>query len=247
MAIGLTDKTCVVTGAGQGIGRAIAEALAARGAKVVAVDRSADPLTGWTEAVAGVEAVLMDVTDRAALADLAARHADAAVLINCVGVVASGSVLDHTAEELDRSFRINVGSMAGAIQAFLPGMRARREGSIVNIASVVSSLKAAPDRFVYATTKAAVIGLTKSVAMDFIGEGIRCNAICPGTVESPSLHQRMAAQPDPAAALAAFTARQPMGRIGRPEEIAALAVLLASGEADFMTGSALVIDGGMSL
>lgn len=246
MAQPLNEKTCIVTGAGQGIGRAVAEALAAEGAKVVAVDMSPEPLTEWTTA-AGVEAVQMDVTDRAALAALGKRFPDTSVLVNCVGVVATGSVLDHDPAELDRSFRINVGSMAGAIQAFLPAMRERRDGSIINIASVVSSIKAAPDRFVYATTKAAVIGLTKSVAMDFIGDGVRCNAICPGTVDSPSLHQRMAAQADPAAAFAAFTARQPMGRIGQPEEIARIAVLLASGQADFMTGTTLVIDGGMSL
>lgn len=246
MAKGLTDKTCVVTGAGQGIGRAIAEAFAAEGATVIAVDLSEGPLTDWT-AAAGVTSALLDVTDPAAVARLAARYPEASVLVNCVGVVAVGTVLDSEPAELERSFRINVGSMANTIKAFLPGMRERRDGSIINIASVVSSIKAAPDRFVYSTTKAAVIGLTKSVAMDFIGEGVRCNAICPGTVESPSLHQRMAAQPDPVAALAAFTARQPMGRIGQPEEIARIAVMLASGDADFMSGTALVIDGGMSL
>lgn len=246
MTQGLTDKTCVVTGAGQGIGRAIAEAFAAEGATVIAVDLSEGPLTEWT-AAAGVTSALLDVTDPAAVARLAARYPEASVLVNCVGVVAVGTVLDSEPAELERSFRINVGSMANTIKAFLPGMRERRDGSIINIASVVSSIKAAPDRFVYSTTKAAVIGLTRSVAMDFIGEGVRCNAICPGTVESPSLHQRMAAQPDPVAALAAFTARQPMGRIGQPEEIARIAVMLASGDADFMTGSSLIIDGGMSL
>lgn len=246
MTTGLSEKTCIVTGAGQGIGRAIAQALTDAGATVIAVDLSRGPLTDWTSA-AGVKSALVDVTDPAAVAQLAAQHPAASVLVNCVGVVATGTVLDSNAAELERSFRINVGSMANTIQAFLPAMLARRDGSIINIASVVSSIKAAPDRFVYATTKAAVIGLTKSVAMDFVGDGIRCNAICPGTVESPSLHQRMAAQPDPVAALAAFTARQPMGRIGQPEEIARIVVMLASGDADFMTGSAIVIDGGMSL
>lgn len=242
----LTDKTCVVTGAGQGIGRAIAEALAAEGATVIAVDLSEQPLMTWT-AAAGVTSALLDVTDPVSVADLAGRYPETAVLVNCVGVVAAGTVLDHEPAEMDRSFRINVGSMANTIKAFLPRMRERKDGTIINIASVVSSIKAAPDRFVYATTKAAVIGLTKSVAMDFIADGIRCNAICPGTVESPSLHQRMAAQADPVAALAAFTARQPMGRIGNPREIARIAVMLASGEADFMTGHTLIIDGGMSL
>jgi 2-keto-3-deoxy-L-fuconate dehydrogenase len=246
MASLLSEKTCVVTGAGQGIGRAVAEALAAAGARVIAVDLSPEPLVPWT-VDAGLESALLDVTDRAEVKSLAERYPQTSVLVNCVGVVAVGTVLDADPVDLDRSFRINVGSMANTIQAFLPAMRSRRDGSIINIASVVSSIKAAPDRFIYSTTKAAVIGLTKSVAMDFIGDGVRCNAICPGTVESPSLHQRMAAQPDPKAALAAFTARQPMGRIGRPEEIAAIAVLLASGGADFMTGASLVIDGGMSL
>lgn len=246
MAQGSIDKTCVVTGAGQGIGRAIAEGLAAAGATVVAVDLAPGPLTAWTSA-AGIPSVIADVTDAAAVDELAARYPATSVLVNCVGLVATGTVLDSDNADLERSFRVNVGSMANTIRAFLPAMRARRDGSIINVASVVSSIKAAPDRFVYATTKAAVIGLTKSVAMDFIADGIRCNAICPGTVESPSLHQRMAAQPDPVAALAAFTARQPMGRIGKPEEIARIAVMLASGDADFMTGSALVIDGGMSL
>lgn len=242
----LSEKTCVVTGAGQGIGRAIAEALKAEGAKVVAVDLTPNPLEDWAGS-AGVETALLDVTDKAAVAALAERFAETSVLVNCVGVVAGGTVLDCDETELDRSFRINVGSMVNTIQAFLPGMRARRDGAVINISSVVSSIKAAPDRFVYSTTKAAVIGLTRSVALDFIGDGIRCNAICPGTVESPSLHQRMAAQPDPVQALAAFTARQPMGRLGRAEEIARVAVMLASGEADFMTGTSLVIDGGMSL
>src|SRR5690606_18824614 len=223
-----------------------AEAFAAEGATVIAVDLSEGPLTDWT-AAAGVTSALLDVTDPAAVARLAARYPEASALANCVGVVSAGTVLDSDPAERGRSFRTSVGSMANTIKAFLPGMRERKDGSIINIASVVSSIKAAPDRFVYSTTKAAVIGLTKSVAMDFIGEGIRCNAICPGTVESPSLHQRMAAQPDPVAALAAFTARQPMGRIGQPEEIARIAVMLASGDADFMTGSSLVIDGGMSL
>jgi 2-keto-3-deoxy-L-fuconate dehydrogenase len=242
----LSEKTCVVTGAGQGIGRAIAEAFKAEGARVVAVDLTTHPLEDWAPA-AGVETALLDVTDQAAVAKLAAQYGDASVLVNCVGVVASGTVLDCTQGELQRSFGINVGSMVNTIQAFLPGMRERQDGSIINISSVVSSIKAAPDRFVYATTKAAVIGLTRSVALDFIKDGIRCNAICPGTVESPSLHQRMAEQPDPVQALQAFTARQPMSRLGRAEEIARVAVMLASGEADFMTGTNLIIDGGMSL
>jgi 2-keto-3-deoxy-L-fuconate dehydrogenase len=162
-------------------------------------------------------------------------------------MVGVGTVLDCSPADLELSFRVNVLTMTHAIRAFLPGMRRRADGSIVNIASVASSVIGAPDRFSYGTTKAAVIGLTKSVARDFIAEGIRCNAISPGTVETPSLHERMAAKGDMEAARAAFIARQPMGRMGRPEEIAAVAVLLASDEARFMTGENIIIDGGMSL
>jgi 2-keto-3-deoxy-L-fuconate dehydrogenase len=162
-------------------------------------------------------------------------------------MVRTDTVLTASAAELEASFRVNVVTMASMIRAFLPAMIERRDGSIVNVASIVSSEKAAPDRFSYGTTKAAVIGLTKSVARDFITQGVRCNSISPGTVESPSLHQRMAAQGDAAAARAAFVARQPMGRIGEPDEIAAVAVLLASDETRFMSGSNVVIDGGMSL
>jgi 2-keto-3-deoxy-L-fuconate dehydrogenase len=169
------------------------------------------------------------------------------VIANCVGAVENGSLLSCTAETLERSFKINVVSMYNTIYAFLPAMLARRDGAIINIASVVSSVKAAPDRFAYATTKAAVIGLTKSVARDYIAQGIRCNAISPGTVMSPSLKGRMAATGDFEAAHAAFVARQPMGRLGTPEEIAAMAVLLASDEAKFTTGANFVVDGGMSL
>lgn len=242
----LEGKKCVVTGAGQGIGRAIAEAFRAEGASVVAIDLQADVLESWA-GPAGVTTAALDVADEAAVAELAARHRDAGVLVNCVGMVLTDTVLTSSAAELGRSFRVNVGTMATMIRAFLPPMRERREGAIVNIASVVSSSKGAPDRFSYGTTKAAVIGLTKSVARDFIADGIRCNSISPGTVESPSLHQRMAAQGDAETARKAFISRQPMGRLGTPVEIAAIAVLLASDEARFMSGSDIVIDGGMSL
>ena len=189
----------------------------------------------------------LDGTGTQAVGELAARYGATNVLVNCVGMVGVGTVLDSTNEDLERSFKVNVVTMASTIKAFLPAMRERKDGAIVNIASVVSSVKAAPNRFSYATTKAAVIGLTKAVAMDFIGEGIRCNCISPGTVDSPSLQERMAAQGDYEKARAAFIARQPMGRIGSAEEIAEIAVLLASNEAGFMTGSNIVIDGGMSL
>jgi 2-keto-3-deoxy-L-fuconate dehydrogenase len=242
----LNGKTCIVTGAGQGIGRAIAEAFLAEGAEVIAIDLQKDVLEAWA-GPAGAQTAVLDITDASAVADLAAAHNHVNVLVNCVGMVRTDTVLSSKAAELELSFRVNVVTMAMMIQAFLPQMRERRNGSIVNIASVVSSIKGAPDRFSYGTTKAAVIGLTKSVARDFISEGIRCNSVSPGTVESPSLHQRLSAQGDFEAAHAAFVARQPMGRIGSPEEIAAVAVLLASDEAPFMSGSNIVIDGGMTL
>jgi 2-keto-3-deoxy-L-fuconate dehydrogenase len=242
----LEGKTCIVTAAGQGIGRGIAAAFRREGATVVAVDLNEKLLQGWAPA-AGVRIATLDATDTQRLQALADEYPQTEVLVNCVGFVAVGTLLDSSAAELERSFRINVVSMAETIRAFLPRMRQRRKGSIINIASVVSSVKAAPNRFAYATTKAAVIGLTKAVAMDFIAEGIRCNAISPGTVESPSLRERMAATGDVAAARAAFIARQPMGRLGSTNEIAEIAVLLASDDSGFMTGSNIVIDGGMSL
>lgn len=242
----LLGKKAVVTGAGQGIGRAIAEAFLAEGARVLAVDRQDDVLAAWAPA-AGAEIAALDVTDAEAVAQLARAHTDVDVLVNCVGMVATDTVLTAEPADLERNFRVNVVTMATMIRAFAPAMQARRQGSIINIASVVSSVKAAPNRFSYGTTKAAVIGLTGSVARDLIADGVRCNSISPGTVVSPSFHERMAAQDDPAAAHAAFVARQPMGRLGEPEEVAAVAVMLASDEARFMSGSNIVIDGGMSL
>ncbi|HEV2597864.1 SDR family oxidoreductase [Sphingopyxis sp.] len=239
----LAGKRCFVSAAGQGIGRSIAEAFAAEGAEVVAADlRFADDVLP-----PGVERLILDVTDDAALADAVRAAGAVSVLVNCVGKVASGTILDAPLDELDDSYRLNVRSTAAVIRAFLPGMIERGDGSIINIASVVSSVMAAPGRFAYASTKAAVIGLTMSVALDFVKSGIRCNAISPGTVETPSLHDRWAATGDIEAARAAFVARQPMGRLGAPDEIAAAAILLASDEARFMTGANMVIDGGMSL
>ncbi|NOW45827.1 2-keto-3-deoxy-L-fuconate dehydrogenase [Novosphingobium sp. SG751A] len=240
----LRGKTCLVTGGAQGIGRAITERFAAEGARVIAADLHFDDTPPATD---GIERLPLDVTDEAAVAGAAAALGDVGVLVNCVGLVAHGTILDGAMADFDRSISVNVRSMALMIRAFLPAMLARGDGSIVNIASVVSSVMAAPNRFAYGTSKAAVIGLTMSVARDFIDRGIRCNAISPGTVETPSLHQRFAATGDAEAARAAFIARQPMGRMGQAEEIAATAVLLASDEARFMTGSNLVIDGGMSL
>ncbi len=191
--------------------------------------------------------VLLDATDEKAVRAAAAEHPETSVLVNCVGHVAQGALLDCTLEEFDRTLQINVRSMVLTLRAFLPAMLARSHGDIINIASVASTVMAVPQRFAYATSKAAVIGLTMSVARDYVAQGIRCNSISPGTVDSPSLHERFAATGDVAAARAAFTARQPMGRIGTTDEVAAVAVTLASDEARFMTGTNIVIDGGMSL
>jgi 2-keto-3-deoxy-L-fuconate dehydrogenase len=242
----LSGKSCLVTGAGQGIGRSIVNAFLADGAAVVATDRDVTLLDDL-RAHENVSIALMDVTDVAAVNAVALANPGIDVLVNCAGWVASGTILDAAEEDLSRSFAINVQSMANTIRAFLPAMLDRQDGAIINIASVVSAGKAAPNRFAYATSKAAVVGLTKSVACDFIGKGIRCNCISPGTVESPSLEQRMRALGDLETARAAFIARQPMGRLGTTDEIASVAVLLASDEARFMTGSDIVIDGGMSL
>jgi len=238
----LSGKTCLVTAAGQGIGRASALAMAAEGARVVATDVDEAALA----TLEGVETRRLDVSDPADIA--AARDAVGApdVLFNCAGFVAHGTILDCDEEAWDFSFDLNVKAMYRMIRAFLPGMVAAGGGSIVNMSSAVSSIIAAPDRFVYGATKAAVIGLTKSVAADFVGQGIRCNAICPGTVASPSLEGRLRATGDYEAARAAFTARQPMGRIASAGEIAALVVYLASDEASFTTGHAHVVDGGWS-
>ncbi len=242
----LAGRTAFITGAAQGIGHAIATAYLAEGATVVASDINAERLAA---AFAGTAAqcMVLDVTDEAAVNAAAVTHSAVDVLVNCAGWVATGTILETTTQELNRSWQLNVLAMATTIRAFLPVMQARRRGSIINIASVVSSVMAAPNRFAYGTTKAAVVGLTMAVARDFIADGIRCNAISPGTVDSPSLEDRLAATGDAVAARAAFVARQPMGRIGTPDEIAAVAVLLASDEATFMSGSNIVIDGGMSL
>ena len=242
----LQGRTALVTGAAQGIGLAIGRAFLAEGAMLIATDIAADRLAAAYAGTAAHCAVL-DVTDEAAVNEAAVAHNQVDVLVNCAGWVASGTILDTTTQDLNRSWQLNVLAMATMIRAVLPAMQARRQGSIINIASVVSNVMAAPNRFAYGTTKAAVVGLTMSVARDFIADGIRCNAISPGTVDSPSLADRLAATGDAEAARAAFVARQPMGRIGTPEEIAAVAVLLASNDATFMSGSNIVIDGGMSL
>lgn len=243
MAGRLAGKTCFVTGGAQGIGGAIAALFAAEGASVVAAD-----LRFGDQAVpAGITRLVLDATDEAAVALAASQHPDVSVLVNCVGMVANGSVLDCSLDDFDRSMAVNVRTMVLTCRAFLPKMLERGDGSIINVASVVSSVMAAPNRFAYGTSKAAVIGLTMAIARDFIDRGVRCNAISPGTTDSPSLRERFAATGDVEAARAAFIARQPMGRLGEAAEIAAVALMLASDEARFMTGSNVVIDGGMSL
>lgn len=240
----LEGKTVLVTAAGQGIGRASALAFAGAGAKVIATDIEPRLLAGL-EGEAGIATRRLDVLDGRAIGEAAAAIGRLDVLFNCAGIVHSGTVLDMGEDDLDFAFDLNVKAMVRTIRAFLPAMLEHGEGCIINMASIVSSLKGAPNRFVYGTTKAAVIGLTKAVAADYVGRGIRCNAICPGTVESPSLEQRMKAQGDYETARKAFVARQPMGRLGAPEEIAALAVHLAG--ATYTTGQAYAIDGGWSI
>ena len=247
----LSGKTAFVTAAGQGIGRATAEAFAREGARVIATDLNMQLLAGL-ERQPGISVEKLDALDAGAIADAARRHPAVDVLFNAAGFVHHGSVLDCTEDDWDFAFNLNVRSMYRTIKAFLPGMRARKNGSIVNIASGASSVKAAANRFVYGATKAAVIGLTKSVALDFIKEGVRCNAICPGTVESPSLRERMTALSSQTGQSyeqveAMFIGRQPMGRLGTAEEIAAMAVYLASDESRFTTGTAALVDGGWSL
>ncbi|MCK0209956.1 SDR family oxidoreductase [Starkeya koreensis] len=237
----LEDRVVLVTAAAQGIGRAIAQGFLAKGAQVWATDLNEGGLAGLD----GARTRRLDVRDAAAVGALAGEIGRVDILVNCAGFVHAGSVLDCTEEQMDFAYDLNVKSMYRTIRAVLPGMLEREDGVIINIASVASSLKGVPNRFAYATTKAAVIGLTKSVAADYVGRGIRCNAICPGTVESPSLEGRLRALGDYEAARAAFIARQPIGRIGTPEEIADLAVYLAG--ATFTTGAAHIIDGGWSM
>jgi 2-keto-3-deoxy-L-fuconate dehydrogenase len=237
----LAGKTALITAAGQGIGRAIAERFIAEGATVWATDVNAAALKDLECNVRQ-----LDVRDDLAITEMVAKIGRTDILVNCAGFVANGTILDCTEHDWDFSFDMNVKSMYRLIRAALPQMLAQGGGSILNMSSVASSIKGAPSRFVYGATKAAVIGLTKAVAADFVTQGVRCNAICPGTVETPSLHERLRATGDYEAAWAAFTARQPMGRIGKAEEIAALALYLASDEAAFTTGQIHVIDGGWS-
>ena len=240
----LRGKTALVTAAGQGIGRAVAQALAREGASVLATDVDEGKLAGLP---GGVQTRRLDVMDDAAVVALAAAVPAPAVLVNCAGFVHHGTILECAPEDWEFSMRLNVRAMYVVTRALLPGMIAAGGGAIVNIASVASSVKGVPNRFVYSATKAAIIGLTKSIAVDFVGKGIRCNAVCPGTVDTPSLRQRIAAAPDPTQARRDFVARQPMGRLGEADEVADLCVYLASDESRFMTGQAVIIDGGITL
>lgn len=244
----LAGKRALITAAAQGIGRASAEAFLREGATVIATDVNATALT----TLAGADTRVLDVTDGAAITALVADVGPVDVLFNCAGIVHAGSILECTDEDWDRAIALNAKAQFRLVRAVLPGMLAQGRGSIVNMSSVASSVTGVPNRFAYGASKAAVIGLTKSVAVDFVGKGIRCNAICPGTVESPSLRDRVRAQAsasgqEEAAVLAAFQQRQPMGRLGTPDEIAMLAVYLASDESAFTTGAVYVIDGGWTI
>lgn len=236
----LAGKSAVVTAAAAGIGRASAEAFARAGARVFAVDIDANALQG----LAGCEGQVVDVRDPGAIAAFAQKIGRTDVLFNCAGMVPKGTVLDLDFATWSAAFDLNVNSMFHMIRAFLPGMLAARAGSIINMSSVAGSITGVPDRCGYGATKAAVIGLTKSVAADFVGQGIRCNAICPGTVDTPSLQARLHAYGDYEKTRKEFEARQPMGRLGKAEEIAALALYLASDESGFTTGQTHIIDGG---
>lgn len=244
----LEGKTAFLTAAGQGIGAATARAFAAEGARIHATDISKEALDALRADLPGIEITPLDVCDTDAVCTMADRVGAVDVLFNCAGFVHHGTVLDCKEADWDYSFDINVKSMWRTLHAFLPKMLEAGGGSIINMASVVSSLKGASNRFVYGATKAAVIGLTKSIAFDFVTQGIRCNAICPGTVQSPSLETRIKALPGSYEGnRAAFIARQPMGRLGETKEVAALAVYLASDESAFVTGTEIKIDGAFAL
>jgi 2-keto-3-deoxy-L-fuconate dehydrogenase len=240
-------KRVLITGAGAGIGRASAEAFAAGGAWVCATDANPATLVGFIAAGGTICGEVLDVTDAAAIAALAAAIGPVDILFNCAGIVASGTILETSRADWDRSFGINATAIFQVTQAFLPGMLAQQSGVIVNMASVVSSLKGFPNRCAYGASKAAVIGRTKSIAADYVTQGIRCNAICAGTVDTPSLRQRLQDTGDFDGAMRAFVARQPLGRLARADEIAELVLYLASDAATFITGQAVAIDGGISI
>ena len=243
----LKGKAALITAAGAGIGRASALAFHAEGAEVWAADIDAAALQSLAAEAPGLRTKVLDARDGAQIETLVGEMARCDILFNCVGVVQSGAVMDSSLDDFERAYDLNVLTMVRAIKAVLPGMLESCAGAIVNISSVASSITGVPNRCVYGVIKAAVIGLTKSVAADYVSRGVRCNALCPGTVDTPSLRGRIASQADPEAAMKAFVARQPMGRLGRAEEVAALAVYLASDEAAFVTGQAFVVDGGWTI
>jgi 2-keto-3-deoxy-L-fuconate dehydrogenase len=242
----LAGKTALITAAGQGIGRASALAMAAEGARVYATDVNPKALAAL-DGSANVTTRVLDVLDDSAVARTFAELPPLDVLFNCAGYVHNGTILDCTAKDWEFSFNLNVRAMYSTIRSALPKMLEHGGGSIINMASVAGSIKGLPNRFVYGASKAAVIGLTKAVAADFVGKGIRCNAVAPGTVDTPSLADRINAFADPVEARKAFVARQPMGRLARPEEIAPIVVFLASDESAFATGNVYSVDGGMTI
>ena len=239
----LSGKTALVTAAGQGIGKATAELFSREGAEVIATDINEAALQDLT----GCRTRRLDVTDKAAIEQLAAELGAVDILFNCAGYVANGPILECTEDDWDFSFELNVKSMYRMIKAFLPAMLAAGGGAIINMSSVVSTLTSAPNRFVYATTKASVIGMSKSIALDYVKQGIRCNAICPGTVDTPSLQERLNAFAHPTQAREEFENRQPMGRLGSADEIANLALYLAADESSYTTGAVIPVDGGWSI
>ncbi|MCC7483229.1 MAG: SDR family oxidoreductase [Hyphomicrobiales bacterium] len=247
MAGKLEGRVALVTSAGQGIGRASAIALAREGAKVFATDIREELFMNISKEHSGITGFKLNVLEQAEVDAALKRTGPIDILFNCSGFVHNGTVLDCEDKDWDFSFDLNVKAHYRMIKAYLPGMLAKGKGNVINMASVASSVKGAPNRFVYGASKAAVIGLTKALAIDFVSKGIRCNCICPGTVETPSLYDRMRAQGDVEKAKAAFIARQPMGRMAQPEEIAEMVVYLASEDTAFITGQALVIDGGWSI
>ncbi len=242
----LKGKIAFITAAGQGMGRAAAAAFAAEGARVWATDLNAKTLDTLAR-TPNVTTRVLDVTDGAAVARVAAEAGDIDVLFNCAGYVHTGTIVDCTEEAWDKSIAVNVTAMYRVTRAFLPGMLRKGRGSIINMASVVSSVRGVPNRFAYGTTKAAVIGFTKAIAADFVRQSIRCNAVCPGTIDTPSLQERIGALPDPVQGRKDFVARQPMGRLGTVDDIAPLLVYLASDESSFATGTAFTVDGGMTI